>query len=271
MPEYLYPGVYVEETDAGTTPIEGVPTVVDPARLRALAADLARVASAHAPGWTDRADADPGVTLVDLVAFLAGNLHCGAEGPGARERSAAIRAASALAGFAQPSVRDCAPIVRPRWFAGRLIDAATLAAEQDYHRENLRRHHRALHGFGIVSGLRVRIDAAGEAERPRVVVQPGTALDAAGQLLHVPCGARLALPAVGDHALVTLRHGEHARGPVPVPGGDTLEHAETEEVCIVGIGAVAPDAAIAIARLERADDAWRVDPAFAPPRCRRPE
>ncbi len=241
MPEYLYPGVYVEETDAGTAPIEGVPTVVDPARLRALAADLARVASAHAPGWTDRADADPGVTLVDLVAFLAENLHCGAEGPGARERSAAIR------------------------------DASTLAAEQDYHRENLRRHHRALHGFGIVSGLRVHIEAAGGADRPRVVVQPGTALDAAGQLLHVPCGARLALPAAGDHALVTLRHGEHARGPVPVPGGDTLEHAETEEICIVGIGAVATDAAIAIARLERADDAWRVDPAFAPPRCRRPE
>ncbi len=36
---------------------------------------LARTMNDHAPGWTDRRDADPGITLLEMLAFLAEGLH----------------------------------------------------------------------------------------------------------------------------------------------------------------------------------------------------
>jgi len=44
---------------------------------------------------------------------------------------------------------------RPRFFTGKLLTTEDLALEQQYFREKLRRHNRSLHGFGIVSGLKV--------------------------------------------------------------------------------------------------------------------
>jgi hypothetical protein len=72
MPEYLYPGVYVEEVDAGVTTVSGV------------------------------------------------------------------------------SASGVEPLKRPSYFVGRLLDAATLSAEQEYHREKLRRLSRT--GAGLRRG-----------------------------------------------------------------------------------------------------------------------
>jgi len=53
MPEYLYPGVYVEEVDAGTQSIPGVSTSIDSARLQSLVAELKETVVAQVPEWTD--------------------------------------------------------------------------------------------------------------------------------------------------------------------------------------------------------------------------
>jgi hypothetical protein len=36
---------------------------------------LSRTMRAHAPGWTDRSDADPGITMLEMLAFLAEGLR----------------------------------------------------------------------------------------------------------------------------------------------------------------------------------------------------
>lgn len=63
---------------------------------------------------------------------------------------------------------------RPRFFSGRLLTAADLALEQQYFREKLKRHNRSLHGFGIVSGLKVNVNSG------QIIVNPGLALDCEG-------------------------------------------------------------------------------------------
>ena len=62
---------------------------------RALAQALNRTMSAHAPEWTDRTDSDPGITLLEVMAFLAeSQLYRGViDGGGA---SAAARTIHAL-------------------------------------------------------------------------------------------------------------------------------------------------------------------------------
>ena len=49
--------------------------------------DLSARAAAFAPDWTDWSDSDPGITLVELFAFLAENLlYRGDMSPHARSR-----------------------------------------------------------------------------------------------------------------------------------------------------------------------------------------
>ena len=158
MPEYLYPGVYVEEVDTGTQSIPGVSTSIDSARLQSLVAELKETVVAQVPEWTDSNEADPGVTLLQLFALLTENLLYRANDIPERGRTAALRAAAALFALGDSRTSACATLKRPHFFAGQLLDAATLQGEQDYHRDKLRRHNRILHGFGIVSGLGVYVE-----------------------------------------------------------------------------------------------------------------
>ena len=66
------------------------------------------------------------------------------------------------------------PLERPRFFPGRLLTSDDLAQEQTYVREKRKLHNRALHGFGVVSGLKVSSQSGG------VVISPGIALDCEG-------------------------------------------------------------------------------------------
>jgi len=154
---------------------------------------------------------------------------------------------------------------RPRYFSGRVLGAADFTAEQDYHRGKLRRHNRALIGWGIVSGLAVRVGQTGV---PRIVVEPGYALDPNGEEISVPLPVALVPPAAGDVAFVTLRYWENPCPPVPALEGE-LEAPCVEEACVIGIkpDVVAP--AIALARLVRSAGSWQVDASFQPPRVRR--
>ena len=74
MPEYLAPGVYVEEVAFNAKPIPGVPTAVGDDELRAIALMLRERLAWFSPQWTDANHHDPGVTLLELFAFLGESL-----------------------------------------------------------------------------------------------------------------------------------------------------------------------------------------------------
>jgi hypothetical protein len=271
MPEIRYPGVYVEEIDTGGHPIDGVSTstgaLAGSARdLDSLAADLRRAIAAHTPEWTGRNESDPGVTLVQVFAFLTESLLYRADLIPERSRAALVQAAAAVAALGPVSEAGRGNLKRPRYFSGRVLGAADFTAEQDYHREKLRRHNRALIGWGIASGLAVRVAETGVT---RIVVEPGYALDPNGEEISVPLPVELLPPAAGDVAFVTLRYWESPCPPVPALEEGELESPCVEEACVIGIkpDVVAP--AIALARLVRSDGRWRVDPTFQPPSVRR--
>lgn len=63
-----YPGVFLEEIPTGVHPIDGVPTST------AAAASTADGLPAHTPEWTNHNEGDPGVTMLQLFAFLTESL-----------------------------------------------------------------------------------------------------------------------------------------------------------------------------------------------------
>lgn len=74
---------------------------------------------------------------------------------------------------------------------GLTIDAAVWTAAHGYHEDAQRLHNRALHGWGIVSGLQVVL--AAETSRT-LVLQPGVAIDRAGNVIRVAQPATLEVP-----------------------------------------------------------------------------
>jgi hypothetical protein len=263
MPEYLYPGVYVEAYDARTTSIPGVSTSTDDATGGSLVAEICEVVRRAQPGWTDPNNSDPGVMLLELAAWLSETLVYRAGGIPEQGRQAALRAVAALWRLADPCGQTDGTITRPRFFAGQLLDAAALQLEQDYHREMLRRHNRALLGAGIVQGLGVRVEATNDAPDGCIRLEPGYAIDPCGNEIAVGRGAVLALPRAGAQLFVSLRHWDRPTTPVPSPHGEPTP-SRIEEACIVGVVDVVAEPAIALARLLRPEGRWIVDPGFVP-------
>lgn len=82
-------------------------------------------------------------------------------------------------------------IQRPRFYEGQVLGATDLTAGQDYHRDQMARHQRYAHSWGIVSGLElVPIDAK-EGLFDFLEVQPGLAIDSSGREVVVPEAQRL--------------------------------------------------------------------------------
>jgi len=73
-PEYLAPGIYVVEVEWRAKPIPGVPTRIDDEELRAIALSIRERLARFSPQWTDFNEHDPGVTLIELFAFLTESL-----------------------------------------------------------------------------------------------------------------------------------------------------------------------------------------------------
>ena len=112
---------------------------------------------------------------------------------------------------------DFSALRRPSYFAGQLLTAEDLSLEQEYIREKQKRHNRTLHGFGIVSGLRVSI-AAGN-----VVIAPGLALDCEGNELVVNSEqAKLPINAAGAQEYVNLRYAEITESEVVAHGASSV-------------------------------------------------
>ena len=77
---------------------------------------------------------------------------------------------------------------RNNFFPGRLLTASDLELEQNYFRAKQKLHNRALHGFGIVSGLEVSY------RRDKLLVTAGLALDCEGNEITVAGSQSVPLP-----------------------------------------------------------------------------
>ena len=213
----------------------------------------------------DENDADPGITILGLFAFLTESFSHPLSEQARRSAARLASAALALAGNQNPT-QDCA-LARNRYFAGRLLGAEDFQLEQDYFRERLRRLNRALHGVGIVYGLQVSVGPDGGAGE-QVVVQPGFAIDPYGEEIELRCEASANLPKTGSRLFVMLSRDERPTHPVPALDDEPAQFARIEETFALHIEATAGESGIALARLIATETGWKVDEAFAVPRAK---
>lgn len=231
---------------------------------RSLTDALTRTMRTHAPGWTDHSDGDPGLTMLELMAYLAEGLRL-RHGVVPDGRAAAARVIAALAAYDEPGASEhlCGSR-RVRFFEGRLLTARDLSDEQAYHVEKHRRHLRTLHGCGVVHGLRLTIDAGGTT----LTVEPGLAIDPQGNELCVAEPIRFAVPGgTASPAVVSLHYIERLVDPVPVVDGRDPEPSRIEEGTRVAIAAPG-GSGVVIGQIVSAADGWRLDRSFAPARAR---
>jgi hypothetical protein len=227
----------------------------------ALVRDLAARVAVYAPDWTQRSDSDPGITIVELFAFLGESLLDRAERvPELRSR---LRVELARLERLAARDRDDATLVRVRFFAGQLLSAADFEQEQDYLRARHRRHNRLLHGAGIVWGLDVVVDDHGS-DGSQVVVSPGVAIAADGEEVVLCDRTTSLLPPEPTACYVSLGLAERATGTQP-----DGEATRIEEFVEITVSEAAPPSSMPIARLVREHDAWTVDPTFPAPRSPR--
>jgi hypothetical protein len=100
----------------------------------------------------------------------------------------------------KPPACDIPPFCRNNYFTGKLLTERDLTAEQRYLTDKLRLHHLALHGWGVICGLKVRSHP--HCPELKVVVEPGLAIDPCGRFIRVLKPMDVDLPK-----------------PIPKPGG----------------------------------------------------
>ena len=236
-----------------------------------LTAEILDRVAVHVPEWTNWRDGDPGLTLVELMAFLGESLL--------QRRQASPRALTRLhevAGrlTAERSV-TCSELAVPariRFVHGRILSAADLEQEQRYHRGKHRRHNLLLHGVGIVRGLQVTVeqDSGGGVA---VVVTPGVAISPDGEELLVCERRTQTLPSGESPLYVALRLDDRPTALIPRMGGEddgeeeTGEASRIEEVVELEILAEPGPVHLSVGRVEQdATGAWRIDETFVPAR-----
>jgi len=121
---------------------------------------------------------------------------------------------------------------RVRYFAGKLLTAEDLEAEQEYHLARFRRHNRFLHGWGIVTGLRVAGDG-----KNSITVEPGFAIDCAGNELVLAEPLQLSLSGLSSKHFVVIRYCEQLAAPQVALDGGTEFSRVRESVSVELVGA----------------------------------
>ena len=170
-------------------------------------------------------------------------------------------------------------LTRPRLFSGKLITPEDLELEQQYFREKLKRHNRSLHGFGIVSGLKVTTKSG------QIIVEPGLALDCEGNELVIETVQSIVPPSTADRhtAFVNVCFFEECVLTIP-PGGaegasnvastitESFMLALAQENCNRGHRhlrarwlACGRPHALTIAKLRKHSQGWRVDRGYRAP------
>jgi hypothetical protein len=169
---------------------------------------------------------------------------------------------------------------RNRYFTGRILTGADFELEQQYFINRMKLHNRYLHGYGVVSGLQVKLS---NAVPPEVIVSPGYAIDAEGNDVLVSIPQRVPLPAAGRAVTLCIRWAQRETGRIPVPGApagdlDLVEASLVEEYAILAYERELPSVrpmdspeegsgvgngpGIALARLVRQGGVWKIDPGF---------
>jgi hypothetical protein len=238
-----------------------------------LARDLQRAVARVAPGWTDVGAHDPGITMLQLLAFALADLqhrHSALDPHGRLlARDVAARAAALVS--ALDGDDGSGELRRVNYFEGMLLGVADFRAEQDYLRQRLNRRNRLLHGAGVVTGLTVTLAASGGAGQ--VSIAPGMAFDPAGNEICIETPCVLALPANGTALLVQLSYRERlsanvASGPSGTDDGSATLPTRIVETFAATLSAAADANAIGIARLRHGRGKWRLDPKFEAPLAR---
>ena len=221
-----------------------------------LTRDLSARVAAFAPGWTDPPAGDPGVTILELFAFLTESVLAR---PGLAEADR-VRFQAILARLDRAATPPCgdASLTRPNYYQGKVLGVDDFDQEQAYQRGHRRRHNRLLHGVGVVSGLEVTLEAGSKGTASSIVVLPGVAVSPAGDEL-VLCDTVRVLPCSGKRpCFVTISLVER-------PADSTVDgdFGRIEESAVVVAGHAIGPSALAIARLVRDPSVgWRLDPAF---------
>lgn len=232
----------------------------------ALARDLQRAVGRVAPDWTGGNPHDPGITMLELLAFVLDDLHHRHTALSPRGR----RLASELAGHASALAAtgdngDCEPgLRRVNYFAGELLGVDDFRTEQQYLRDRLNRRNRLLHGAGIVAGLEVTV--ATDANGAQVAIGPGLAFAPDGNEIFLDAPCLLALPASGADSYVQVAYREApCQGAIAGTSSQPSRIVETSARSL----AATPDAnAVTLARVRCLRGRWRIDAKFAPPRLR---
>lgn len=87
---------------------------------------------------------------------------------------------------------DMPPFCRNHYYTGKLLTERDLSAEQRYLIDKLRLHHLALHGYGVVCGLKVKPHPY--CPELRLIVEPGLAIDGCGREIWVREPVEIPLP-----------------------------------------------------------------------------
>jgi hypothetical protein len=174
------------------------------------------------------------------------------------------------------------PISRPIYFAGELLSVDDFASEQNYHREKQRRHNLHCHGFGVVQGLKV--STAHTDSSSTVAIEPGVAIDPAGNEIELCTTAKLQLPESTTAIQVGIRFSERLRAPVPSgsePTSPASQPSRAEEGCEVLLSPLSKPPhsrakerrdlflVLPLAHLVQARGVWRVSRKFKVPRTNR--
>jgi len=122
---------------------------------------------------------------------------------------------------------------RTHFFAGRMLSAEDLTREQQYHIEKRRLHNRYLHGWGVVAGLKLSLKPG-----PTVVVEPGLAIDCAGNEIVLEAPQTLDIAALSGRHFIVIRYVELPVGGQPGPDGK--EYSIVREAACVELSSTNP-------------------------------
>jgi hypothetical protein len=232
---------------------------------RQLVSELVAAVKRIAPDWTSHSSCDPGVTLLELFAWLCDIFDYRLDRASDSKTDLLKRLIAKLWAIC-PSTCTTSDLTRPRFFNGQLLTAADLQAEQDYSRKMMRRHNRCLFGTGIVTGLRVTLDSSSSTkDEPVISVAPGCAIAPDGQQLSVCEVLRCVPRARGPAGYVVLQYFERPIDPVLTPSGPP-ECSRIEEGVAVAFEEESLGPGLAIARLKRKPGRWVLDRQFHPPK-----
>lgn len=149
---------------------------------------------------------------------------------------------------------------RPNYFSGQLLTPGDLALEQQYVREKLRRLQLASFDVGVIAGLHVTVDNSPGA--PAIVVSPGSALNAEGELIVLDSDVRCPVPPLTGDGVVLLRYVERvsasalAVGNAPDDGTSPSHPSRIAEGAAISIADSTDDGAVLLARLTQVDGQW---------------